>query len=122
MAIFLTATNARLLSENQSLITGQISIIELAILSAISSNHFTAQIKHNTTVSINGTTITGSPMTNDDSTAASFFNVWQGNTVDIVKKAQMDEVISYFTGLSYDISRITSTGTSNTIFYWSVNW
>jgi len=122
MAIFLTATNARLLSENQSLITGQIAIIELSILSAISSNQFTSQIKHNTTVSINGTTITGSPMTNDDSTAASFYNVWQGNIVDAVKKSQMDEVISYFTGLNYEISRITSTGTSNTIFYWSVNW
>lgn len=122
MAIFLTATNARLLSENQSLITGQIAIIELSILSAISSNQFTSQIKHNTTVSINGTTITGSPMTNDDSTAASFYNVWQGNIVDAVKKSQMDEVISYFTGLNYEISRITSTGTTNTIFYWSVNW
>ena len=104
MTSFITATDARLRSENTTLIREEIAIIELAILSAISDNEFTVNIKHNTTIEINGTTITGSPMTLDDSTGGDYYSVWQGLTTNAVLKAQMDEVISYFEGLKYSIT------------------
>lgn len=122
MAIFPTATEARDRADNDSLINSQIEIIKLSILNAIASNLFTTTVTHNSTVSINGTTITGSPMTMDSATGLAYWNVWQGNTADEVKKAQMDAVISYFEGLKYSITRLTAQGTTNSIFYWRLTW
>jgi GTP:adenosylcobinamide-phosphate guanylyltransferase len=122
MAIFIDASEARFRAENDSLITSQISIMEMAILAAIASNQFTVNVTHNSTVSINGTTITGSPMTMDTATGLAYWNVWQDNTTDNVKKAQMDAVINYFEDLKYSITRVTAQGTTNAIFYWQITW
>lgn len=122
MAIFPTASEARDRADNDSVINGQIEIIKLSILNAIASYTFTTNVTHTSTVSINGTTITGSPMTMDNATGLAYWNVWQGNVTDSVKKAQMDAVISYFEGLKYSITRLTATGTTNSIFYWKLSW
>jgi hypothetical protein len=122
MAIFPNATDARLRAENDALINSQVTIIELAILNAIANNQFSATVTHSSTVSINGTTITGSPMTTDNATGLAYWNVWQGNTTDNVKKAQMDAAIGYFEGLKYSITRLTASGTTNSIFYWKLSW
>jgi formylmethanofuran dehydrogenase subunit B len=122
MAIFPTASEARDRADNDSIINSQVEIIKLAILNAIASYTFTTNVTHTSTVSINGTTITGSPMTMDNATGLAYWNVWQGNTTDSVKKAQMDAVISYFEGLKYSITRLTATGTTNSIFYWKLSW
>jgi hypothetical protein len=122
MAIFPAASDARLRAENDSLINSQVVIMELAILNAIANNQFSVNITNSSTVSINGTTITGSPMTMDNATGLAYWNVWQGNTTDNVKKAQMDAVINYFTGLKYSIVRLTAQGTTNSIFYWQISW
>lgn len=122
MAIFPTASEARDRADNDSVINSQIEIIKLAILNAIAANTFTTSVTHNSTVTINGTTITGSPMTMDNATGLAYWNVWQGNTTDDVKKAQMDAVIGYFEGLKYSITRLTANGTTNSIFYWKVSW
>ena len=61
-------------------------------------------------------------MTMDNATGLAYWNVWQGNTTDNVKQAQMDAVINYFTGLKYSIVRLTAQATTNNIFYWQISW
>ena len=97
MAYFPTATLARERGQNNSLIAQEISILELRVLTAIAANALTITSTDTTTVSINSTTITGSPMTNNDAVGESFYKVWKGTTTSTLQTEQMSEVIGMIT-------------------------
>tara|TARA_R110000868_G_scaffold353066_1_gene614285 strand:+ start:444 stop:803 length:360 start_codon:yes stop_codon:yes gene_type:complete len=119
MANFPTGIQARENAQNNNLIKQEIAILEIAVLDAITANTFSATVNAASTVSINVTTITGSPMTNNNATGQAFYTVWQGTTTDTVKSEQMTEVITHFTNLKYTISRKSISGT---VFYWYITW
>ena len=114
-----TASDAKTIGLVSATVAQEISVILLRVIAAAQSGSFTATASSSTTVSINGTTVTGSIMTNADATGHTYYNVWQGTTTDTAKTNQMQQVIDYFQGMGYTITRKSSTGTE---LYWSVSW
>ena len=102
--VMLTATEARAKAQNDVTIFTEIRNIEDAVLSAISSGNYGAQVT-NTTMTLSVT----------------YCNVWQGVTEDRAKFIQMSQVVTYFTDLGYSIERRTNSSTGNT-FKWIVSW
>ena len=119
MATFPRATNAREQAQGTSTVVQQVAIMELAAAAAITSGVFTVNISNTSTVTIQGATITGSPMTDNDTDGQNFYKAWQGSITDAVKTEQMKEVIDHFEGLGYTIARKS---TSGTYFYWQLDW
>jgi len=119
MAYLPTGAQARERAQNNNTIAQQIAIMEIAILDAIASNLFAATVSNTSTVTIQGTTITGSPMTDNDIDGQNYYKAWQGTITDNVKVEQMNEVIAYFEGKGYTISRKSSSGT---YFYWYITF
>lgn len=93
--------------------------MEIAVLNAIASGTFSATISDTSTVTIQGTTITGSPMTDNDTDGLNYYKAYQGTITDTVKTEQMNEVIAHFENKGYTISRKSSSGT---YFYWQISW
>ena len=93
--------------------------MEVAVLDAIANSAFTATISNSSTVTIQGSTITGSPMTDNDTDGQNFYKAYQGTITDDVKVEQMNEVIAHFQGKGYTIARKSSSGT---YFYWEISW
>jgi len=125
MTSFPSATSSRAQAQNDSTIRQEIAIIELTILNAIANHSMQAIVNHESSVMINGYTITSSLMTSNTTTGEDYYNVWQESVTDAVKEAQMDEVISYFTSLGYGITRIANTSVpspANQVFYWKVTF
>ncbi len=121
MAYFPTASYARDRGQDNQLIAQEILILELRVLAAIASNALSTTASDTTTVTINSTVITGSPMTNDDATGEAFYSVWKGNTESTIKTEQMSEVMKHFTDKKYTIVRKKNTTTNDT-FYWDISW
>ena len=119
MAYLPTGAQARERAQNKYVIAQQIAIMEVAKLNAIASNALTPSITNASTVTIQGTTITGSPMTDNDTDGLNYYKAWQGTITDAVKTEQMNEVIAHFEGKGYTISRKSSSGT---YFYWQISW
>jgi hypothetical protein len=119
MARFPTATNAREQAQGTTTVVQQIAIMEIAVAGAIASGLFTVNITNTSTVTIQGSTITGSPMTDNDTGGQNYYKAWQGTITDAVKTEQMNEVINHFEGLGYTIARKS---TSGTYFYWQIDW
>ena len=119
MAYFPTGAQARERAQNNNVLAQQISIMEIAVLNAIANSAFAATISDTTTVTIQGTTITGSPMTDNDVDGQNYYKAYQGTITDTVKTEQMSEVINHFEGLGYTIARKS---TSGTYFYWQIDW
>ena len=119
MAYLPTGAHARERAQNNNTIAQQIAIMEIAILDAIASNLFAATVSDTSTVTIQGTTITGSPMTDNDADGLNYYKAWQGTITDAVKTEQMNEVIAHFESKGYTISRKSSSGT---YFYWYITW
>jgi len=119
MAVFPTGAQARERAQNNNLLNQQIAIMEIAVLDAIAAGTFNATVNDTSTVTIQGTTITGSPMTDNDTQGQNFYKAWQGTTTDEVRVEQMSEVISYFENKGYTIARKSSSGT---YFYWYITW
>lgn len=119
MARFPKANSAREQSQGTKLIAEQIAIMEITVAEAISAGVFTASVTNTSTVTIQGTTITGSPMTDNDTNGLNYYKAWKGTITDSVRTEQMKEVINYFEGLGYTISRKS---TSGTYFYWQLDW
>ena len=109
MAVFPTGAQARERSQGNNTLVQQIAIMEVAVLNAIASGTFTASITDSSTVTIQGTTITGSPMTDNDTDGQNYYKAYQGTITDNVKTEQMNEVIAHFENLGYTISRIKHT-------------
>ena len=119
MAYFPTGAQARERSQGNNILAQQIAIMEVAVITAIASGTFTATISNTSTVSIQGTTITSSPMTDNDTDGLNYYKAWKATITDDVKVEQMNEVIAHFKGKGYTISRKSSSGT---YFYWYVSW
>lgn len=119
MAVFPTGAQARERAQGNNTLVQQISIMEIAVLDAIASGTFTASITDSSTVTIQGATITGSPMTDNDTDGQNYYKAYQGTITDTVKTEQMNEVINHFESKGYSIARKSSSGT---YFYWQIDW
>ena len=119
MAHFPTSAEAREQAQGNNVIAQQIAIIEISILDAITAGAFTTSITDTSTVSIQGSTITGSPMTDHDSLGQDYYKAFQGTTENAVYTEQMNEVINHFKSKGYTISRKS---TSGSYFFWSLTW
>lgn len=119
MATFPTGSQARERAQDNNLLNQQIAIMEIAVLDTIASSAFSVNITDSSTVSIQGTTITGSPMTDNDTLGETYYKAWQGTITDKVKVEQMNEVIAHFENKGYTIARKSSSGT---YFYWQISW
>ena len=119
MAVFPTGAQARERAQGNNTLVQQIAIMEVAVLDAIASGTFTASITDSSTVTIQGTTITGSPMTDNDTDGQNYYKAYQGTITDTVKTEQMNEVINHFESKGYSIARKSSSGT---YFYWQIDW
>ena len=119
MAYFPTGAQARERAQNNNVLAQQISIMEIAVLNAIANSAFAATISDTSTVTIQGTTITGSPMTDNDTDGQNYYKAYQGTITDTVKTEQMNEVIAHFENKGYTIARKRSSGT---YFYWYITW
>jgi hypothetical protein len=103
----LTAKEARLRARDDATIHSEISSLETAILTAVGQGLLT--------VAVNNSTMTSG------ANASVYWNVWQGNTDDLAKQDQIDQVIKYFETLSYTIEQRTNSQTGNT-FGWIIAW
>lgn len=119
MATFPTGSQARERAQDNNLLNQQIAIMEIAVLDSIAAGTFSATISDTSTVTIQGTTITGSPMTDNDTDGQNYYKTWQGTITDTVKTEQMNEVIAHFENKDYTIARKSSSGT---YFYWYITW
>ena len=119
MAYFPTGAQARERAQNNNVLAQQISIMEIAVLNAIANSAFAATISDTTTVTIQGTTITGSPMTDNDVDGQNYYKAYQGTITDTVKTEQMNEVIAHVENKGYTSARKSSSGT---YFYWYITW
>ena len=119
MAFFPTGAQARERAQGNNTLAQQIAIMEVAVLDAIANSAFTATISNSSTVTIQGSTITGSPMTDNDTDGQNFYKAYQGTITDDVKVEQMNEVIAHFQCKGYTIARKSSSGT---YFYWEISW
>jgi len=97
----------------------EIALLELYIIAAVDSGTLEATLNASSTVNINGITVTGSKMTNNDATGEAYYNVWKKSTTDAAKDAEMNAVIKHFQDLGYSINRKSTTGT---ILYWNITW
>ena len=91
----------------------------MAITEAATLFNLLTTVKFDTTVTINGTVITGSIMTNDDATGLTYFNVFSEATTDAKLSEQMSTVIKYFEKFNYAITRTSTNGFSIT---WNLSW
>jgi hypothetical protein len=115
----LDGLSARNWARDSEVITAEIFIISMAIIAAADAKNLSTTVQHDTTVTINGTVVTGSPMTNQDATGLTYYNVFAGVTTDAKLTEQMDAVIAYFEKYSYAITRTSATGNSVT---WNISW
>jgi len=115
----LDGLSARNWSRDNDIITQEILIISLAITQAATVFNLTTTVQFDTTVTINGTVITGSIMTNNDATGLTYYNVFAEVTTDAKLTEQMDTVIKYFEKYNYTITRTSTNGTSIT---WNLSW
>jgi len=115
----LDGLSARNWARGNDVITQEIFIIALAIIAAADAGELTTTVKFDSTVTINGTIITGSPMTNNDTAGQTYYSVYSGNTTDAKSTEQMDTVIKYFEKYDYAISRTSSNGATIT---WNLSW
>ena len=115
----LDGLSARNWGRDNDAIIQEILIISLAITQAATLFALSTTVQFDTTVGVNGSTITGSIMTNDDATGLTYYNVFTESVVDAKLKEQMDTVIKYFEGYDYAITRTSSNGISIT---WNLSW
>ena len=119
MAYFPSGSQARERAQGNNTLAQQIAIMEVAVLDAIANAAFAATISDTSTVTIQGTTITGSPMTDNDTDGLNYYKAYQGTITDAVKIEQMNEVIAHFENKGFTIARKSSSGT---YFYWYITW
>ena len=73
MAVFPTGAQARERAQGNNTLVQQIAIMEVEVLDSIAAGTFTATISNTSTVTIQGTTITGSPMTDNDTAGQNYY-------------------------------------------------
>lgn len=112
MAIFPTADDARLDSQNSLVIFDEVRAIEYAIIVASGLGQLEVILNDNTTMTNS---------TPSDVTSQSYFDVWKLTVIDRAKTNQMTKVIQYFEGQGYTILRQTN-GNSADALQWFVSW
>ena len=115
----LDGLTARNWGRDNDVIIQEILIISLAITQAATTFALSTTVQHDTTVDVNGITVTGSIMTNNDATGQQYYSVWTEATTDAKLTEQMETVITYFEGYDYAITRTSSNGSSIT---WNISW
>jgi hypothetical protein len=124
---FFDAQTARSIAMGQAAgsndILAEVNILQLAVDAAATAGTTQMDFHTTTTVTLNGTTITGSPMTIDSGTV--YYNGWTDpatyyQSQYVLARAKMDVVVGYFSRLGYSIRRYRD-GTANN-FYWSIMW
>jgi len=103
--IFVNATTARRDSRNNSVIHSEVRSIESAVLGNIDAGILYANVSSGTAMTSN----------------ASYYNAWNGVTVDPTKLDQMNYVKDYFVNLGYSVFVGTSAVSNNTIT-WNISW
>jgi len=114
-----TATEAAIQSLEGTLITEEVLLIALNILSTIDANLRELTVDTNTITPVNGVSVDGTPMTSSDGSSHAYYEVWKGIVIDPIKSGNMNEVIKYFTSRKYSINRRTS---DNVTMYWYISW
>ena len=116
MALLYDGRTAKANSVRYSLkVIEEIALIEMYIAQAVFENKLRIDVNRNSTIEINGTTVTGTQITDD----ISYHNVWQGSVDDDQKSAEMQTIINYFeTQLRYSISRYSTNG----YIGWRIGW
>jgi len=124
---FYSAMDARQIAIGQrssaNNILAEINILQLAIDSGAASGELIVDYYNTSTITLNGITITGSPMTID--TGNVYFNAWfqpdmYQTSPYLSAQAQMNQVVAYFSTLGYSIKRYRN-GTNNN-FFWQVQF
>jgi hypothetical protein len=97
----LTAVDLRTQIQNDYIVETEIYLLNMSIFSIQLSGPTVVTLKKDTVTTVNGTNVTGSPMTSD----AAYYSVWQGTVVDNLKTIEMNKVIDYYKKLGYTINR-----------------
>lgn len=100
-------------------ITEEIALIDVYIMDAVDDGELSVTVNYNTAIAINGTTITGTRITNNDSTGQAYYLAWQNDVDDPKRAAELDTIIAHYTDLGYSIVRTSSNGSTIT---WKINW
>lgn len=119
MLPLLCADQLRNCSRGNDVITQEILILSLRAAAVACDQQFSVVSQHDTIVDVNGITITGSIMTNNDVVGHEYYAVNAGQTDDPVKMVQLETVVSYFQSYGYTLTRTSTNGTSLT---WTLSW
>lgn len=124
---FYNAQDARLIAIGQRSggndILTEVNILQIAVDQAAAAGNLTVNVLSTTTLTFNGVTLTGSPMTLD--TDDVFFKAWSDpatyqTSPYMVAREKMDTVVGYFSRLGFSIKRFRD-GVSNK-FYWAISY
>jgi len=117
----ISAANSRRISTtwNRTVIE-EISLIDVYIAASAADMNTSVSVGSTTQVTVNNTSVTGTGMTNDNSTGRRYYQVWQNLTEDPSREAEMAAVITHFTDLGYSISRRANS--AGTVFSWYLTW
>lgn len=101
-------------------VSEEIMLIHLYILNAAAENGLTkVNVGSTTSTTVNGVTVTGTPMTSNTVAGQGYYNTWQNKIEDFAKQSEMSKVIEHFEKLGYSIVRKSN---DSTVFYWSIAW
>ena len=87
--------------QNDYYVETEIYLLNMSIFAVQFIGTTVVTLKRNDVTTVNGTNVTGSPMTTD----AAYYSVWQGITVDNRLTIEMNKVIDYYKKLGYTINR-----------------
>lgn len=120
MPIELSASRAKInTTKYNRIVAEEISLIDVYIMDAVDNGELSVSINYNTAIAINNTTITGTRITNNDSTGQAYYLAWQGDVDDPKRAAELDSIVSHYEDLGFSIVRTSSNGTTIT---WKINW
>ena len=118
----ITATNARINATSSTTVETEIALINLNILSSIQAGQVVTTVNKDTTTTVHGSVITGTPITQNED----YYKVWQNANLGNISvstqnlyNAEMTTVINTFTNLGYTISRRTAEAQ---YVYWQISW
>jgi len=100
-------------SVNAIPVINEIHHIQLAIIDAIDEGDLECTIIDSTMTTPDDDDLTSLPV--------KYWKVWKGQLEDRALEMRMDQVITFFTGLGYSITRAQST-TADYAFRWVITW
>ena len=99
----LTAVDIKTQIQNDYYVETEIYLLSVSIMlnASYGGTETVIILNKDSQILVNGTSVTGSPMTSD----AAYYSVWQGTVVDNLKTIEMNKVIDYYKKLGYTINR-----------------